>query len=338
MGWNGLDLVNEFSKALGDTTSAFKTMVLGFINDGMKEVATAHQWPFLREKGKVVLTQGNDTHSIVLAKPSAPTVAALAGGALVADIPYKVLVTFYEAQSKVESIAGEESETIIPTGADLSITLSDIAVSTCPLVTARKVYISKNGGLFQYHGTIAHNLSELPGATELDPPTPVTYEITADTSSPITPPEESSIHMLDGDFYLEGTRIIHGTSVQDLIYRSGAFSSSGTPEIWAPINQEEIQVYPNPATDRVASFYYFKIPAKVYALRSSIPQLPSWLYHDLRNYVIWRGYDFRDRAGTESKKLNYDQDLKTTISRKGKAIKRSGRVRSVTPDSDGWVS
>lgn len=336
MGWNGLDLVNDFSAELGDTSASFKTKVLRWVNDGIKEIATAHQWPFLREKGKVVLTSGQDTHSIVLAKPIAPTVAALAGGALVADIPYKVLVTFYEAQSKVESIAGEESNSIIPAGANLSITLSDIPISTCPLVTARKVYISKNGGAFQYHGIIENNLTETPGATELDPPTPVTYEITTDSLSSLTPPEENSIQMIDGEFYIEGDRIIFGTSVQDLIYRSQASSSSGTPEMWAPINQEEIQVYPKPSANKTVSFHYFKLPARVFGLTSSVPQMPSWLYSDLRNYVIWRGYDFRDRAGTESKKLNFDQDLRITISRKGKAIKRSGRVRSVTPDSDGY--
>lgn len=338
MGWNGLDLVNDFSAELGDTSSAFKTKVLRWINEGVKDIATSHQWPFLREKGKVVLAASQDTHPITLAKPSAPTVAALAGGSLALLTEYKVLVTFYEAASEVESIAGTPSVGITPLLTDLAITLSDIPVSTSPLVTARKVYVSTGGAAFAYHGTIENNLAELPGTPDplLDPPTPVTYEITSPTTSQLNPPEEDAIHMIDGDFFLENNRILQGTSLQDLIFKSNGRTSTGTPEIWAAINEEEIRVYPAPATAKTASFYYFKLPAKIYGIASSVPQMPSWLYEDLRNYVISRGYDYRDRAGKESKKLNYDQGLKATISKKGQAVKRSGRIRSTTADSDGY--
>jgi hypothetical protein len=65
--------------------------------------------------------------------------------------------------------------------------------------------------------------------------------------------------------------------------------------------------------------------------------MPSWLYEDVRRYVMWRGYEFRDRAGKESKQINYEQGLRITISRKGKPLKKSGRIRSVTPNSDGVI-
>jgi hypothetical protein len=115
-------------------------------------------------------------------------------------------------------------------------------------------------------------------------------------------------------------------------------ASTGTPQLWAPVNEEEVHVYPTPATDKTASFYYFKRPAQIFGTATSVPQIPDWLYDDLRRYVLWRGFDFRDRAGKESKELTYRENLKLTISRKGKPLKRSGRVRCVTPDSDGYVS
>jgi hypothetical protein len=338
MGWNGLDLVNDFAAELGDTSPAFKTKVLRWINEGVKDIATSHQWPFLREKGKVVLTSGLDTHPITLSKPSPPTVAALAGGSLALLNEYKVLVTFYESDSEVESVAGTPSAGIIPAGADLSITLSNIPISTSPLVTARKVYVSKGGSAFAYYGIIENNLTELPGTPDplIDPATPVTFAIVADTVSQLIPPEEDAIHMIDGDFYIENNRIVHGTSLQDLIFQSNGSNAIGTPSIWAPVNEEEIRVYPAPSSNQAASFYYFKLPAYIYGLASSVPQIPSWLREDLKNYVKWRGYDFRDRAGQESKKLNYDSGLRLTISRKGKAVKKSGRVRCTTGDSDGY--
>jgi hypothetical protein len=121
-----------------------------------------------------------------------------------------------------------------------------------------------------------------------------------------------------------------------LVYSTNAVNSTGTPQYWAAVNQSEVYVYPKPASNTTVSFYYFKLPEKIINAATSIPEVPSWLYDDLRNYVKWRGHDYRDRAGQESKKLNYDQGLRTTISRKGQPLKRSGRVRSVTPDSDGY--
>lgn len=325
MGWNGLDLINDFSAELGDTSNGFKTKVLRWINEGIRDIATAHQWPFLREKGKAVLAADLSTHAVVLEKPAAPTVAALAGGGLTL-VSHKVLVTFYESASQVESIAGTESAAVVPAGGDLSIALTAIPVSTSPLVTHRKIYVSVNSGSYQYHGELADN-------------TTTVYNVTSTPTSSITPPDQHAIHMLDGDLFLEDeAQVLKGTSIQDVIFKSNGQPRSGTPEIWAPVNEEEVLVYPSPSDDLTASFYYFKRPARVFGITASVPQIPDWLYEDLRRYVMWRGYEFRDRAGKESKQINYENGLRLTISRRGKPLKRSGRVRSVTPDSDGWVS
>lgn len=338
MGWNGLDLVNDFASELGDQTPNFKTKVLRWINEGLREISTYHLWPCLREKGQVVFEANSDTQALPLSKPGAPTLALTAGGSLTADTQYRALITFFESFSEVESVAGEYAA-ITPTGPDLSFTLSDIPVSTCPLVTERRVYVSKGAGSFVYHGTISNNLEELPGTPdpEVDPPTPVTYLVSADAASPITPPEEDAIFQIDGDMFIENNRIIPGTSLQNILYLSSGVNASGTPEQFAPINQEEVKVYPVPSTDTTVSFYYFKLPARVFGLTTSIPQMPSWVFETLRAYVIWRGYDYRDRSGKESKLSNYNENLKLLISRKGKPIKKSGRVRMVTPDSDGFI-
>lgn len=324
MGWNGLDLVNDFSGELGDTSTAFKLKVLRYINDGLRDIATTHNWPFLREKGKAVLAASQEIQSIVIPKPSAPTVAVLAGGSLTTDVEYKFLITFNQSQADVESIAGEASAGVTPTGADLSVTLAAIPVSTNPLVTARKIYVSKGGASYAYHSTISDN-------------TTLTIGITTNTTSVITPPEENFIHELDGEFYLEGSRILKGSTVQDIIFRTNGFSSTGTPQIWAPVNAEEIMVYPKPSTGTTASFFYFKLPRQIFGISTSIPQMPSWIYDDLRRYVMWRGFDYRDRSGKESKEITYRENLKLTISRKGSPIKKSGSVRVVTPDSDGFI-
>lgn len=324
MGWNGADLITDFSQELGDTSTAFKTKVLRWINEGIRDIATSHNWPFLREKGKAILTSGQDTHSLVLSAPTAPSLALLAGGSLTADSACTVLITYYEGVSGVESVAGTASSSATPTGANLSLTVSSIPVSSAPLVTARRVYLSQGGGAYKLYSTISDNTS-------------TTTTITANASSDVAPPDESYIHMLDGDPFIEGSRILYGQSLQQLKFETAADTSSGTPERWAAINQSEIVVYPKPSSNTTMSFYYFKLPAKVVDSSASYPQLPGWLYEQLHDYVIWRGYSYRDRDGKESKKANYDEGLRLAISRKGKDIKRAGRVRSVTPDSDGYT-
>lgn len=323
--WNGLSLVNEFAKELGDTSTAFKLQVLGYINDGLRDISSAFRWAQLREKGKKVLVANQDTHSLTLGKPSAPSVAIAAGGSLTADNEYKFLVTFYESQAEVESIAGEPSAGVTPTGTDLTVALTAIPVSTGPLVTARKIYVSKAGGSYAYHSTINDN-------------TTTTANISTNTSSVITPPAENHISQLEGELFIEGSRVLEGLSLQDFTFKHATFDSTGTPQAWAPVNEEEVMIYPKPSANTTVSFFYYKKPAQVFGISTSIPQMPSWIYDDLRRYVMWRGYDFRDRAGKESKEITYRENLKLTFSRKGAPVKRSGKVRRVTPDSDGWIN
>lgn len=326
MGWNGLDLVDDFSAELGDTSSAFETKVLRWINEGLRDIATSHEWPELRERGQAVLSASTDTHSLVPTKPSAPSLALLTGGSLTADSVYKVLVTYYEGVAEVESIAGEVSASATPTGSDLSLTVSSIPVSTWPLVTARKIYLSKDGGAYYYYSTISNN-------------TATTTTITADTTSTVTPPDQWYLGKLDGDLYLENTQVLQNYSLQQLRFETNGYvNNNGTPSAWASVNSHQVVVYPRPSSNTTTTFYYFKLPAQVFNSSDSIPQLSAVLYEALHDYVIWRGFQYRDRAGQESKRQNYDNSLRLQISRKGSDKKRSGRVRSVTPDSDGYAT
>jgi hypothetical protein len=324
MDWNGLSLVNNFAAELGDTSPAFKSKVLGYINDGLKDINSSFNWPQMRRKGNVVLLTGQETHSLLHPIPAAPTVAQAAGGGLTAGSEYKFLVTFYEGEAEIESRSGLESAGVTPAGGNLSVDLSAIPVSTNPLVTARKIYVSKAGGYYFYHSTINDN-------------TTVTANISSDPSGQVTVPSEGHISALDGDIFIEGSQSLCGVSIQDFTFKTVSSPSTGTPRLWSPINEEKVVVWPKPSADTIAAFWYFSKPARVFGTTSSIPQMPSFLFDDLRRYVLWRGYDYRDRAGKESKEITYRENLKLTFSRKGKVVKKSYTVRVTTPDSDGMV-
>lgn len=326
MGWNGADLVNEFSAELSDTSTAFKARVVNWINQGLYDIATSHTWPFLRVRGQSILTANLDTHILGLRQPSAPSIATANGGSLTADTTYSVLVTFYESVADVESIAGVASSSVTPTGSVLSLDVTSVPVSTNPLVTARKIYVSKGGAAYYYHSTIANNTS-------------TTTTISTNTTSTVTPPDSDPIYLLDGELYIEGTQVMQGYALQRLRFETNAqVTNNGTPNNWALVSQNTVAVYPRPSSDTTVTYYYYKIPAPVANMSTSVPQLPAWMYEALHDYVIWRGYQYRDRAGQESKRSNYDIALRTQISRKGLGQKKSGRVRSVTPDSDGYAT
>jgi hypothetical protein len=184
MGWNGADLVDELSAKLGDTSSAFETRVLGWLNDGVKDISSRHMWSFLRVRGEKVLTASQEEQDLSLGTPTAPTVAALLGGSLT-TVEHKVLVTFYESSTKHESVAGTPSAGITPAGGNLSITVSGVPVSLDPLVTARRVYLSVAGAAYKLYSTIENN-------------TATTTTITAPTTSDETPPDEHSIRSSKG--------------------------------------------------------------------------------------------------------------------------------------------
>ncbi len=324
MSWNGLSLVNEFANELGDTSTAFKLKVLSYINDGAKDISSSHRWAQMRKRGKKTFASGLSNHSLTLGEPAAPTVALSAGGSLVDGSSYKFLITFHESKSGAESVAGIASASVTPGAGNNSADLSAIPLSLDPLVTSRKVYVSKAGGSYAYHSSINDN-------------TTVIATISTDTSSVVTPPIEGHIEYLDGDLFIEGSRILDGKTLQDFNFQTAARDSSGTPQIWSPVNEEEVEVYPKPSSDTEISFYYYKKPAIIFGTTSSIPELPSFLYEDLRRYVMWRGYDYRDRAGKESKEITYRENLKLTFSRKGGVVKKSFKVRRVTPNSDGCL-
>lgn len=324
MAWNGAGLVSDFSAELGDTSDTFKARVLGWINDGFIDIGTSHNWPFMRERGQSVLAANQDTHNIVPSAPSAPSVAISTGGSLTDTSVYKVLVTFYESVSGVESIRGTESASVTASVSDLAISLTSIPVSSFPLVTSRKIYLSKDGGSFFYHSEVADN-------------TTTTASISTDTTSTQLPPDDSYIYVIDGDLYLENNRVLKNMSLQGLRFETNAqLNSTGTPSVWASVNQEQIITYPKPMSATTVTFYYFKMPGYVFDSSNSKLPMPQFMYECIHDYVIWRGFQYRDRNGQESKRANYDNNLRTQISRKGSDKKGSGRVRSVTADSDGY--
>lgn len=316
--WSGLNLQTELATILGDTSTGFKTKVLGWLNDIQNDISTRHDWSFQRHKGKKVLTASSELQNVNLAKPSAPTATIATDGSLTEGSTYSVLVTYYESVSGLESIAGTASSTVTATALNKTVSLTVVPTSSDPLVTSRKLYLSKDSGAYYYHSSIANN-------------TATTATIDTETTSLILAPDYNMIRKFDGSPFFEGTSTGRLTikSVDEIRELFEGTWSSGTPNIWADMGEGRAIFYPIPSSALTLSHYYYRLPARIYANTDTL-ELPAWLKPVLEAGVIWKGYRYRDRDGQESKQANYEQLISEYISKMGRNNKLAGRVRDVS--------
>ena len=322
--WNGDSLVNELSALLGDTSAAFQVKVLGWLNDTIFDIATRHDWGHHLTKGKKILASGEESHSLELGSPEACTVALATGGTLSENSKYSVIVTYVQANG-VETPSGAASSVLTMTGATLSMSLSAIPTSLESLVTKRNVYLQKDDLGYFLHTTIDDNFT-------------TTLTISDATSSVIEPPDYEVIRRLKGSPFFEGNPsnyLIYKDIDQLRLMAQGQWQT-GTPAYFSPVESNSISTYPIPSSDLEVSFNYYRNPFKIYDSINSQPDLPIYLKPALKAGVIAIGYEYRDRAGQEIKKANYENALIDAINRGGRVANIEYSVRDVYGSFDGF--
>lgn len=304
--WNGESLVNELSALLGDTTTTFKARVLGWLNDTIFDISSRHDWGYHLTKGKKILVSDEEMHDLEISAPEACEVELITGGNLTESSSYKFLFTFTQANG-VETMAGAESEAVICTATDKSIKLSSLPTTDESLVSARKLYASKDGGPFYFHSVVDLNDSNV--------------TVSIDTTSTIQAPDYESIRVLKGSPFFEGSPSVYLTfkDIDQLRMLMQGQWSSGSPQFFAPIEENKISTYPLPNSDMEVSFNYYRYPFRLYNSVSSQPDLPIKLKPILKAGVIALGYEYRDRAGQELKRANYENMLDDMIGRARRA-------------------
>jgi hypothetical protein len=322
--WNGSALVTELSALLGDTSTAFQARVLGWLNDTINDVGSRHDWGFHKVKGKKKLASGTEEHSLEISAPGAPSVALSAGGSLTADSACYVLVTFAQANG-VETIAGTASSSVTPTGANLTIDVTNIPVSTESLVTQRHLYLKQGTGKYYYHSTIFDNST-------------TTASIDEDTTDTTEPPDFDSIRKVSGNPFFEGSpshRLIYKSEDQLRLMVEGTFSS-GSPEFFTFKDVNAIVTYPIPSSTLDLSFNYYRNPFRLYNAEDSYPDLPINFKPILKAGVVALGYEYRDRAGQVEKRQTYENLLQTAITNYGRDAEVEYTVRDVYGSPDGF--
>jgi hypothetical protein len=321
--WNGEFLVDHISATLGDTSSTFKTKVLYWLNKVQRNISSEHDWPFHLTKGKKIILGGEEIHPLEVEAPTAPTIAVSSGSGLTSGSTYSVLLTFIQ-DNGAETVSGDESDTVTASGGNLRLSLTDLPTSDESLVTKRNVYMSKDGGDYYYHSQIDDNFS-------------TTLTISSETSSTIEAPDYGSIRRLSGSPFFEGSPSVYlkYKDIDQLRLLVQGQWAQGSPEYFAPIESNSISTYPLPSTDLELSFNYYRQPFRIYYTSTSQPDLPIHLEDALIAGVIAEGYAYRDRAGQEIKKANYENALVDAINRGGRAANIEYTVRDVYGNFNG---
>lgn len=307
---------------LGDTSTGFKTRVLGWINDICRDIASKHNWPQLYFFGSKYIQNTNEEQSLLIAEPSAPAATASAGGSLTASTTYSVAVTFYQGASKTQS----RKSTPVNVSTDVSnktISLTNIPVSSDPLATARKIYLSKAGGKFYLYSTINDNVT-------------TTASITADTTSTFTPPDFDYIREVIGNPNIQNTRQLEYRPYDQLKLLFAQNFSISTPSYWASRGEDRLVMYPRANIGTVVNFSYQKVPNEVFADADSEIELPITLKIVLKQGVKWLGSEYRDRDDQFIQAQKYESALGDAFSKFGNKARIPLRVRSTQGTSDGY--
>jgi hypothetical protein len=318
--WNGEALQNDFAAELSDVSSANKARVLQWINDIQREISSLGDFDFFLKEGRKTLVPGAKIQSLLIATPGIANGVVSAGGSL-AGATYTFKVSFYESVSGLESLPSIASASIATTVANKTITLT-MPISPDALVTARKIYVSKDAGDYIYHSTISNN-------------TATSHVIASDSSSSIGLPEYSQIRSTSGNLTILNQGLIEQRPQGQVRELYSCYNETGTPSVWANLGGDSVLMYPQISSALVCAFFYYRVPARLYASTESIPEIPIYLKEVLRAGVMARGYMYSDRDGKIEKNNIYENLLNKYISKRSQNAKGVFRVRDRRGRSDG---
>lgn len=332
--WSGAYLVTRLSEKLGDTSTKYKLRVLEWINDIQDDVMSDGEfWGFLKIKLKKVIAENTNEISLAPQIPGAPTAAVAAGGALAAG-SYKVKVAFliFDETSiyknSIESEPSEESAAAVIAPGNLTLALTGIDLfegdaEVFPKKIWRRIYISKDGGNFYLAAEIEDNTTTVLNIN-------AAYDVTV-----IEPVTESPVLKLSKEGpWVHGQGWKPKEETLDYLLSFNQNSTSGNPYSYSRLHGDRIMLYPRVSAESLIEYYAIKRPRRIFD-NSDTLQIPLELRNVIEAGVTWKHYEYFDRDGQETKKENYDIEIKKAIEKFASPGGRSLRIRDTVGDWEG---
>jgi hypothetical protein len=343
---NGKNFVDYLGSRLWDSSSDFRSHILRWINDIQTDIISDKVKVdyFLFEMKKRIST-GQNYIDLNISKPSTPTVAIATGGSLTNGTAYKVYTTFVLYDNSIRKYIESEMSlaSAIVTGTSSDKTINITAIDTYPGDTDihpttiyRNIYLAKKastdtayGDPF-YVGQITNN-------------TTTTYSITSEPTSTVTPPSFSMLIDVSRKglcFQNLNTKLVQ-ESFQKILDYNPKLDSEGDPIYFDYVGQDRLFIHPKfPSTassdNRTLSYYVYRKPHEVFYDVDRELDFPLEMMAVVELGVVWKSYEFRDRAGKETIQNNYEV-AKRNFLNKFSQKKGSASIRNVNPDCDGWV-
>jgi len=327
--WNGSALLTRAAQKFGASDSTNLARVLEWMNEIQLDIFSDFKAPFLKFKLKKLIAIGEQEISIAPQIPTAPTIALLAGGSITVGAVYcKVTFVLFGEDgrefSSIESEPSVASNTVTTTsGVDQSLTLTAIdtydgSTSVKPVTIHRRIYLKIGTGEYVLSKTIEDN-------------TTVTTTITTPSVSVIEPPDYSLIDkMSDEDPIIEASgRNLVKESLDNILKYDPGLASTGTPSCYVRVSKEKILLYPRPSVAFTLSYWIYRKPSRIFADTDRVLQFSPEYKSVFDAGITWKGYEYRDSDGQETKLSNYGALKEKTRGAKANIGGQFGTVKRV---------